>query len=319
MPIFFLIAGFFGSLLFYERNPLKMFKNRVLRIAYPFLAFLFILSPVIIIGFLYSKYVFAGEGAPLIKILSWFSNPLILIPRETYHLWFLFYLFLISMVTILLGLMLKKVPHLTGKVTKGFNWIIQKPVLRIFFFAGVTLILYVVLDVREVESSASFIPDWKTFVFYFQFYITGWILFKSKHLLDKMMNFDWLQTILGFIITSAIYMINESLSFEVFVLLKSISVWLFIFGITGLFIRYGSKHSSIMRYVSDSSYWVYLIHLPITLVIPGLIGSWTLPATIKFLIVLISTTVICFVTYHYFVRNTFIGLFLNGRRYSPKS
>jgi len=318
MPIFFFIAGFFGSLLFYERSPLKMFKNRVSRIVYPFAIFLFILSPLIIITFLYSNYVFAGNEAPLITTLSWFSNSLIFIPGETYHLWFLYYLFLISMVTLVLGLLLKKTPYLTTRVTKGFNWIIHKPFLRIFFFSLLTFILYLLMDVKEVESSTSFIPDLKTFLFCFQFYIIGWIFFKSKHLLDRIMQLDWIQTIFGVIITSVIYSLNESLKFEVFVFFKSFSVWLFVFGITGLFIRYGSKHSTVMRYISDSSYWVYLIHLPITLVLPGLIGNWALPATIKFLIVLATTTCLCFISYHYFVRDTFIGVFLNGRKY-PKT
>ncbi|MFT5848000.1 MAG: glucan biosynthesis protein C, partial [Psychroserpens sp.] len=95
-------------------------------------------------------------------------------------------------------------------------------------------------------------------------------------------------------------------------------VWLFIFGITGLFIRYGSNHSSAMRYISDSSYWVYLVHLFLTAIIPSFIVDWPLPSAIKFLFVLIITGVICYVSYHYLVRGTFIGKFLNGRTYSKK-
>jgi len=33
---------------------------------------------------------------------------------------------------------------------------------------------------------------------------------------------------------------------------------------------------------------------------------------------LISTGLICFVSYHYLVRGSFIGKFLNGRKYSRK-
>jgi hypothetical protein len=36
------------------------------------------------------------------------------------------------------------------------------------------------------------------------------------------------------------------------------------------------------------------------------------------LFVVLSTSVICFVSYHYLVRGTFIGKFLNGRKYSKK-
>jgi hypothetical protein len=63
---------------------------------------------------------------------------------------------------------------------------------------------------------------------------------------------------------------------------------------------------------------VYLLHLPLTVIIPGLIADWNIPATFKFLFVVSITTVICFVTYHYLVRSSFIGEFLNGRKYTKK-
>ena len=50
MPIFFLIAGFFGAFLFYERTPIEMIKNRISRIVFPFMVFLIILSPIIVLS-----------------------------------------------------------------------------------------------------------------------------------------------------------------------------------------------------------------------------------------------------------------------------
>lgn len=318
MPIFFVVAGFFGAMLFYERQPLKMFKNRVSRIAYPFIIFLLILSPIIIFSFNYTRSIFKGDEAALETTLSLFSDPLVFIPTITYHLWFLYYLFLITLITLGLGLLFKKLPDLTNTINKVFSWVIHKPAIRILFFAALTFFLYVFIGTQEVETSLSFVPNLNTFLFYFQFYIVGWVLFKSKHLLDKMMRFDWLCTMLG-LITALIYLVkHDTFSFELLVIIKSISVWLFIFGITGLFIRYGSKHSPSMRYISDASYWVYLVHLPFTALFPSAIMNWPIPAFAKLLVVLISTTIICFVTYHYFVRTTFIGKFLNGRKYSGR-
>jgi hypothetical protein len=56
--------------------------------------------------------------------------------------------------------------------------------------------------------------------------------------------------------------------------------------------------------------------MPFTAIIPGLISEWRMPATFKFLFVFITTSVICFLSYHFMVRDTFIGKFLNGRKYS---
>jgi peptidoglycan/LPS O-acetylase OafA/YrhL len=70
-----------------------------------------------------------------------------------------------------------------------------------------------------------------------------------------------------------------------------------------------------MRFVSDASYWFYLIHLPLTALGAGLLIGSGLPAAVKFMLVLGGTTVVCWVTYFYLVRSTFVGKFLNGRKH----
>jgi len=133
-----------------------------------------------------------------------------------------------------------------------------------------------------------------------------------------MMKFDWASTLFGCVLFSCYFLLNNSIGFEIKIILQSLMVWFLIFGITGLFIRYGNRHSPRMPYVSDSSYSVYLVHLPLSAIIPSYIIEWPLPATIKFLFVLISTGILCFVSYHYLVSDSFIGKFLNGRKYSRR-
>lgn len=48
MQIFFLIAVFFGAMLFYERGPKKMAVNRLKRILLPFIVFILVLWPIIV-------------------------------------------------------------------------------------------------------------------------------------------------------------------------------------------------------------------------------------------------------------------------------
>ena len=45
IQIFFLVAGFFASLLYYEKSPRQMIKNRISRILFPFLLFETFLGP----------------------------------------------------------------------------------------------------------------------------------------------------------------------------------------------------------------------------------------------------------------------------------
>ena len=82
-----------------------------------------------------------------------------------------------------------------------------------------------------------------------------------------------------------------------------------------LFIRFCSQPSKRIRYISDASYWVYVIHLPLVFFIPAFFHQSKMNLLIKFIINAAIVTAGCFVSYHYFVRRTFIGKFLNGRKF----
>ena len=320
MQTFFVVAGFFASLLFYERSPMTMIKNRINRIVMPFIVFLFVLYPLLSFSFIYSYSVFQGTENAFSAALNYLST-LTFYPKETFHLWFLYYLSIITAVSVGLALLLKKLPSVTRHISQAFNWTIERPILRVLIFASLTSLVYCIMGNWHVPLSHAYRPDFNSFIYYSFFYYIGWILFKSKHLLNKLITFDWACAILGLLLYTAYLLLNlifQPFNLVTHIIINSLVVWLFIFGITGLFIRYASHHSSLMRYISDSSYWVYLFHLPLTGLIPGLIADWPLPSTLKMLFVVLSTSLICFVSYHYLVRGTFIGKFLNGRKYSIK-
>lgn len=199
-----------------------------------------------------------------------------------------------------------------------FDKIIQKPILRVFAFAAITAISYFCMGTDVIDPAFSFVPDTKTFVYYFTFYLVGWLLYKSKEHLDTFMMYDRGLLILGLLLFCVYLFMGPVLPYAAKNILNPFITWSFLFGITGVFIRYGSNHSAVMRYVSDASYWVYLVHFPLTLYFPTLLFDIVLPAIIKALLVIIATSILCFVSYHYLVRSSFIGKFLNGRKYSRK-
>ncbi|MDA9668971.1 acyltransferase family protein [bacterium] len=318
MQIFFLVSGFFGSMLFYDKNPLAMIKNRISRIILPFIVFIILLWPAIVFGFGYSMLIFSGETNPIQLIAAFFSGFDMLIPKFTFHLWFLYYLTLITTSTIILALLLAKTPKILRYINTTFKSIIQQSLVRILIFSIITATIYYIIGTWSVPTSISLVPDINMFLYYSSFYIIGWILYKSKSLLDSFTKYDLFITSLAIILFTFYFFMSESFTFVSHVILKSIIVWLLVFGITGLFIRYTSEYSAIMKYLSDASYWVYLVHMPFTAIIPGFISDWSAHATFKFLFVFLVTSLICFLSYHFLVRGTFIGEFLNGRKYSRK-
>jgi peptidoglycan/LPS O-acetylase OafA/YrhL len=90
--------------------------------------------------------------------------------------------------------------------------------------------------------------------------------------------------------------------------------WLMIFGLMGLLGTLLSRERQGVRYVSDSSYWLYLVHLPLIIVGQALVRGLDLPATVKFTLLVAGATVILLVSYQFLVRYTWIGRLLNGPR-----
>jgi glucan biosynthesis protein C len=294
MQHFYLIAGFFGAMLFYDRGALQILKNRFSRIVLPFIVFLLILYPLCNLAREYTALIFSGSAIASEATIATFSFPESLIPETTKHLWFLYYLILFTGFSIFLGIVFKKIPFFSNRISKAFNWIMQQTKYRVLILSAITFLIYTCIEPESIENSFYHLtPNLSVFIFYLFFYLVGGVVY--------------------FLMKDSI---NDILPLKL--IIKSIITWSFIFGITGLFMRYGNNYSKRMRYISDSSYWVYLLHLPLTLLIPGLIADWSLHANLKLLVVVTSTTFICFVTYHYLVRGTFIGQFLNGRKYSIK-
>ena len=69
-----------------------------------------------------------------------------------------------------------------------------------------------------------------------------------------------------------------------------------------------------LSYLADSSYWVYLTHLPIVGLLQVDLHPLPIAAAWKFLIVLSVTMALTLASYQFMVRHTFLGVWLHGRR-----
>lgn len=95
--------------------------------------------------------------------------------------------------------------------------------------------------------------------------------------------------------------------------------WVMSFGMIGLFHRHFKEHTSWLRYLSDSAYWLYLAHIPLVIYIQHLVRDLPLLSGIKVVIIFVATTSMLLLSYHFLVRNTWLGVLLNGRRHSQPS
>jgi len=97
--------------------------------------------------------------------------------------------------------------------------------------------------------------------------------------------------------------------------LYALSTWLLVNAWFGFFEEYFSGNNPKVRYYSDSAYWLYLLHVVVQFEMSLWLGDLEWPVPVKFIVYLAGTFLVTVTTYHYLVRSTWIGRWLNGRRY----
>lgn len=102
------------------------------------------------------------------------------------------------------------------------------------------------------------------------------------------------------------------------IFLQAAYTWLMTLGLMGLFRAIFSQENKVMRYISDASYFMYILHGPLMLLLFYLLRGLPLPALLNFVLLCTVTTLILLAVYHSCVRYTFIGAFLNGVRKQPQ-
>lgn len=305
MPLFFLLAGFFARLLRQRLDTGKLLMNRTRRILVPFL----VTWPILFIWDNYNS----GRNTLLIR---------------TMHLWFLYYLMYMYLGISLMEMLVQRfvAPARREQIKTGFRRLLSSA-WRPLIFAIPTSVPLFFMRTGTLDMAPGFLIQPKNFGIYGLFFGFGWMLYPQADLLPGFKRHAWLQVVTAIIILPVNLlslarmlrtMPNRDTGAHILtVVTGSVMMWLLVFGLTGLFLIYFDYPSAKMRYLSDASYWMYLVHLPLVIWIPRALGPLNLPAIVKFTIVLALTISILLVSYEWFVRYTMIGRVLNGPRERP--
>lgn len=94
-----------------------------------------------------------------------------------------------------------------------------------------------------------------------------------------------------------------------------VATWVWCLALIGAAMRFLSDEHRMVRYLSDSSYWIYLAHLPVVVALQVLVSPWQLAWQVKYPLIVVVSLAILVPSYQILVRRTFLGAWLNGRRY----
>lgn len=319
VPVFFVLAGFFAALLYARRGAGAMIRNRVQRVLVPLVVGWAILFPVTIAGFAFAQL--GGTARSALAALRYAASPAVLQHLQWLHLWFLFDLLLYYAVALLLARLRGARAALRGWFGGGLDWLLQRW-YGLLALAAVTAVTLLPMASGMLETPGTFRRPPATLAANAVFFAVGWLLYTRRQLLPHLGAQAWGRTLAACAVfpvhaVALLRMASHPGPGTRLLAITSLALttWMFVFGLTGLFVRYLAKPSPVGRYVADASYWFYLIHLPLVAWGTGLLAGVPWPAGVKYLAVLGGVVAICWLTYDVAVRPTVVGAVLNGRRY----
>jgi len=331
MTTFFLIAGFFAHMMVEKRGVAGFVRDRAKRIALPLVAFWPISIGGILAAAAYGAYVATGHvpthGPPPAP-----NPPPLAFPLT--HLWFLYLLlWLYAGALAARGLVLTfdrkgALPKLADRLVR---WTIGNPlgtvVLGLPAFTAFALSPQWLPWFGVTTPDQSLIPNAIALTQFGMAFGFGWLLNRQAGLLQGLAQRWPTHLGLAVLFTAAqlawmgvhpmLHPATSDLQRIGLGAYYAMSAWTGTFAIIGLAVRFLSNESPARRYIADSSYWVYLVHLPIVMALQAAVSRLGWPWEVKFAVVLGVGFVLMFASYQLLVRRTWIGAILNGRR-APK-
>jgi len=301
MPLLFLVSGVGTYYAIGKRTSWQYLKERFTRLYVPFTFGFFTLVPLMVyverienysslIDFI--PHMFDGGPYPIGNI-SW------------HHLWFILYLFIISLL-ITPFLNYTKSGHynmVRGRLINiaskkgGLNWllpiiILSQLILRQFF----------------PNSTHALYNDWAYFTYYLLFFISGFMLFTSDKVISSLSNSRRLylyQTIIATLILFSLPVIfgqssiSQDYSRGITEMIISVSC-----GLTaiGYFKRYFNKEHKYRKILNEAIYPFYLLHQPALIFVGYVVLKWDVSYGMQAVLITLISLISIIITYWFIIR-----------------
>lgn len=94
----------------------------------------------------------------------------------------------------------------------------------------------------------------------------------------------------------------------------ALTLWYWNLFLIGFALKHLASPSSLRRYLADSSYWVYIAHLPLVAALQVIAARLHWHWSIELTLILAVSIALLLLSYGLFVRSTWLGAILNGAR-----
>lgn len=299
LPAYFLVAGYFAAWL-YERDGLRGFViSRFKRV-----------TSVLLVAQLAIAVTYGSGACGYCSVQGegWLAHGWL-------YLWFLCYLALLSHLTVSVVALVNRYAPLAARAVSSTLarreafW-----VLLVFGFLALAVLPGVFGGDGTFILDDGIVPNPSLLVGYGLFFVFGWTVFQGGFWCQIRSGLAWqlpLSVLLGVLVVGASGPIACGFGAQ---FVFSGLAWSATLSCISVAFAFASKANRLWRYLDDASFWSYLWHLPIILVVTVLIRGLGLNGWPAILAVTTLALALCLGTYQLVARRTIVGLWLSGRR-----
>lgn len=311
LPLFFTMSGFFLALLLSRRGLGSTLRNRSLRIVVPLSVGLVTLVPLLLATGQATETAISdgGDGSATFSIQPSF-------------LWFLWYLLILDGIAFTAYLL---APQMLRWLGDGMRRALASPRTGIALLAVPTACaLWFQPRWFAAPATDTFVPSPSALAYYALFFALGATLCAHRGLVERARRDAWKWLACAAVATlpaGYLFTLHNSpeLSSRIEVhgaalLIYAVATWTSLIALVGLASRYLGRPRPAVRYMADSSYWIYLSHLTPMVLLVALVAGSSVATPFQFAFVTVGSLAASLATYPLFVRYTAIGRVLNGPR-----
>lgn len=299
MPFLFVLAGISTRYALENRTPGQYIKERTFRLFIPLLTGILLLVPIqtyfaerfhngYTSGYLAQYKLFFGRAAGYTEYSGGFTLA---------HLWFIFYLFIISMVALPLILLFKKIRSPIPITVQ------QIPLAALFPLCLITLLFSNILNF-----------DGKSIGEYFALFMWGYLLLWDESMQKKLEQYRWHLTIVAVLLGVAYFFtwrINGITTGLLFDIRMRFYGWVAVLALLGLGKAYLNFKNKFTAYMSAASFPVYILHQSALVAVAFYVLHFTDILALQFLLILVGSIVPTFLCYE-LLRRTKVTRFILG-------
>lgn len=330
-PLYFTIAGFFAVELYNSRGLRGFLANRTRRVLIPFAVGVPTILPACLCVWSYGWLV-SGRCTWRQLIKFRFRDPQIQATRlGSGHLWFLEYLLFMLLAYALVRWWIDRRRPGRLPLRTLVDYVIGSPWRPLLLALPTTALLWFSRQRLGIDAALDrhnpFLPDPVRWLHHTTFFVVGAGLHRLRHDLGRLARISpWYLVLSAPVFVGRAWLLGQDWTTPLqgaraLTLAASGALfgWLVVFGFIGLSLRLFHQSRPSIRYLADSSYWIYLVHMPILGLIQ--VDLYRVPghALWKAPLVLTVTMALGFASYQTLVRHTSIGTALHGRRERPAS